>query len=244
MTTRGRAADPMRSNYSFAVDDDRARVEGNRARLAGNLGFDAARFAINRQVHGDRIVVVADEYVETEGDGLVTDRTGWLLGASVADCVPILLYDRKSHAVGAIHSGWRGTAAEVLPRGIEAMTASFGTSPEDLLVWVGPAAGACCYEVREDVVSAFDPSFSREIGEGRYLFDNRAAILAQLRAARVPSGSVEVDIRCTICDERFHSWRREGKSSGRMLAVIGLLRGSGTDPRSPKTLLPQGSQTI
>ena len=213
----------MQSNYSFSVGDDPDRVRRNRARLCKTLGFDPDHLVVNRQVHGNRIVQVTDDFGESEGDGLITDRSGVLLGVTVADCVPVLLFDPEHRAVGAIHSGWRGTASEVLLRGIERMIEDFGTRPEDLRVWVGPSAGACCYEVGSEVAERFDAAASREIGGGKYLFDNRGMILAQLRAARVPSDSIEVDIRCTICDERFHSWRREASASGRMVAVVGLL---------------------
>ena len=223
MTTRGRAADPLRSNYSFAVDSDRERVARNRARLAEKLRFEAGRLAVNRQVHGREIVEVKRSYREQEGDGMISRSKGWLLAASVADCAPILLFDPRTNGIGAVHSGWRGTAAGVLPAGLERMVERFETRPEELLVWVGPAAGPCCYEVGSDVADRFDPLCSRAVGGGKFLFDNREVILQQLLSAGVPSGSIELDPRCTICDTAFHSWRRDGKESGRMLAVIGRL---------------------
>ncbi len=222
MTVRGRGGDMYRSNYSFAVDADRDRVAANRARLAVKLGFEPERLAVNRQVHGVEVIAVGREYRECEGDGLITDRRGRLLGVSVADCGPVLLYDRQRGAIGAIHSGWRGSAAGVVRRGIERMGEEYDTDPADLLVWLGPSAGPCCYEVGEDVAGEFDPSCSRAIGGGKYLFDNRRAILRDLLESGVPSGSIQVDPRCTICDTGFHSWRRDGAASGRMLAVIGL----------------------
>lgn len=223
MTVRGRSRDRLRHSYSYAVDDDPQRVEANRARLAEKLRFAPERFAVNRQVHGIEVHPVDREVRECEGDGLVTDRPGVLLGVTVADCGPLLLYDRKRRAVGALHAGWRGSAEGIVRAGIERMRQEYGTGPDDLLVWLGPSAGPCCYEVGEEVAERFDPVCSRALGRGKYLFDNRRAILLELLAAGVDAASVQIDIRCTICDRRFHSWRRDREESGRMVAVIGML---------------------
>jgi hypothetical protein len=221
MTVRDLSAEMYESNFSFSVDADRGRVERNRARLAGELGFAPERLAVNRQVHGVDVIAVDREYRECEGDGLITNQRGWLLGVSVADCGPVLLYDRETGAIGAIHSGWRGSAAGVVGNGIVRMREEYDTDPGDLLVWLGPSAGPCCYEVGDEVADRFDRSCSRPTGEGKYLFDNRRAILLDLLREGVPAASIHVDSRCTICDSSFHSWRRDGPDSGRMLAVIG-----------------------
>lgn len=223
MTLRGRASLPFGLNFSHAVGDDPERVDENRRAAARALGFASDRFIRQKQVHGDRIVCVDETYVPGESDALVTDRPGFLLAASVADCVPLLLYAPSAGVVAAVHSGWRGTAQNIAGKTIEFLRSRFGATPEDLRVWIGPSAGQCCYEVGEDVAAEFDPKHSRSLGGGKYLFDNRGAALAQTFAAGVPATGVEVDVRCTICDERFHSYRRDRERSGRMVAMIGMV---------------------
>lgn len=225
MSVRGRSAQPMPHNYSFAVGEDRAKVERRRAKLAERLGFDPDRFAILRQTHSRDVVVVDEEILSdgTEGDALVTDSTGLLLGVTIADCVPVLLYDPESRAVGAVHSGWRGTEKRITIAAIERMASEFGSDPSRLFAWIGPAAGGCCYEVGEEVAERFDEVYSHAIGSRKFLLDTRRVVLDQLIEAGVPSVQIETTIRCTICDPTLHSWRRDAKESGRMVAAIGLL---------------------
>src|SRR4051812_6738367 len=99
LTLRGDAATPYGFNMSLGVGDDEARVGSNRARLAGRLGFDVSHLAVQRQVHGRTVRQVDEGYAPDDSDALVTDRCGWLLAISVADCVPILIHDAANNVV-------------------------------------------------------------------------------------------------------------------------------------------------
>jgi YfiH family protein len=226
LTLRAREGGIYSNNMSQAVGDDPERVRANRARLAERLGFAPERLALQKQVHGCAIAEVAEGYDPGETDALVTARKGWLLGASVADCVPILIHDPVREVVSAVHSGWRGTRAGVLSATLERMRSEYSCAPEDLYLYIGASAGQCCYEVGVDVAGAFDGRHSRPLGAGKYLFDNRGVVLEQALRAGVPSVQIELDPRCSICGDGFHSYRRDGSTSGRMLGVIGML-----DPR-------------
>lgn len=223
MTLRGKQSLPRGLNFSHAVGDDPERVEANRRAVAEQLGFAPEQFIWQKQIHSDQIICVEPGYVPGESDALVTDRPGFLLAASIADCVPVLLYGPSKRVVAAVHSGWRGTAQNIAGKTLSFMERELNVSPQDLRVWIGPSAGQCCYEVGEEVAQGFASRHSRSLGEGKYLFDNRGAVLAQIVEAGVPSASVEVDVRCTICDDRFHSYRRDREASGRMVAMIGVV---------------------
>jgi polyphenol oxidase len=227
MTLRGTTRHPYGFNMSVSVGDDESIVLANRARLAQRLGFEADRMAMQRQVHGDVIVDVDDGYSPCESDAMMTDREGWLLAVSIADCVPVLLYDESRRAVAAVHSGWRGTLRNITGATVARMRERYGSEPGGLRAYVGAAAGQCCYEVGEDVAGSFDERYSRSIGGGKYLFDNKGRVLDQLLESGVESGLVELDIRCTICSPAHHSYRRDGARSGRMVAVIGMNTGLG-----------------
>lgn len=227
ITLRGSRDLPYGLNFSLGVGDDPERVHANRAELARKLGFPPERLATQRQVHGDTIALVGDGYVPGESDALITSEPGWLLAVSVADCAPVLLHDPVRGLVAGVHSGWRGSAAEIAGKSINALRRDHGSKPEDLVVYLGPSAGQCCYEVGDDVAMRFPRRYSREIGGGKYLFDNKGIVLQQLLDAGVLPGNIELDMRCTICDAGLHSFRRDGSRSGRMFAVIGLKGGPG-----------------
>jgi copper oxidase (laccase) domain-containing protein len=122
-----------------------------------------------------------------------------------------------------VHSGWRGTAQNIAGATIEQLERAHGSAVADLHVYIGAAASQCCYEVGEDVASRFDAVYSRPLGGGKYLFDNKGAVLDQILRLGIPPTQIELDPRCTICDGSLHSYRRDGSQSGRMFAVIGLL---------------------
>jgi polyphenol oxidase len=223
LTQRGETDPPYGFNMSLTVGDDEARVRANRARLAERLGFEPDRLAPQRQVHGCTVRHVEHGYLPDESDALIGAERGWLLAVSVADCVPVLIYDAARNVVAGVHSGWRGTARNIAGTTLDQLSRTHGSSASDLHLYIGAAASQCCYEVGDDVASAFDARYSRPLGGGKYLFDNKGAVLDQILRWGVPPTQIELDPRCTICDSALHSYRRDGAKSGRMFAVIGLL---------------------
>jgi hypothetical protein len=100
-----------------------------------------------------------------KGDGIMTGEPGLLLGVQTADCIPVLVADRKRRAVAVFHAGWRGTVNRIVETGVGRMRLEFGSRPEDLVAAIGPGIGACCYAVGEEVLSEFESQFTyaREI---------------------------------------------------------------------------------
>lgn len=215
------AKDPFGNNMSLTVGDEEGRVRRNRERAAAALGF--VQMATQRQVHGSTCRVVGNGYSPAESDALITTEPGWLLAVSVADCIPILLFAGRRKVAAAVHSGWRGSQQNIAGTTIAQLVQEYGVEPEELLAYIGPAASQCCYEVGTDVAQQFPEHHSRPLGEGKFLFDNKGVVLAQLLAAGIPQQQIELDPRCTICDPNFHSYRRDGSTSGRMFGLIGML---------------------
>jgi YfiH family protein len=167
-----------------------------------------------RQIHSAVVLVSAQTGVAGEGDALVTNVPGVPVSVRTADCYPVLLADRKSQAVAAIHAGWRGTAAQIAQAALRAMSESFGTRPADVIAAVGPGIGGCCYEVGLEVAQQFG---LQQAG----CIDLAAANRNQLIAAGVPAASIDVTGGCTRCDARlFHSFRRDREHAGRMVSFI------------------------
>lgn len=178
-----------------------------------------------RQIHSDRVVnangLSGDR--EQEGDALITDQTGKAIGVRTADCVPILLLDAKNRAVGAVHAGWRGSAAELVKRTLENMEAAFGTKPADVHAALGPSIRICCYEVREEVAARFSslfPEWGEEEKVTRQL-DLPEANRRLLLGGGVPAEQIFDLGLCTTCQTaQFFSYRREPENPGRMISSI------------------------
>jgi YfiH family protein len=142
--------------------DDRETVAQNRRLLAEAITGDAATPLVAlRQIHSN-LVVLADASLEQprKADGLMTDEPGLLIGIQTADCIPILVADRKRRVVAAFHAGWRGTVKRIVESGIGRMRLAFGSRPEDLTAAIGPGIGPCCYAVGEEVLSSFESQFA------------------------------------------------------------------------------------
>jgi YfiH family protein len=168
-----------------------------------------------KQVHGAR-AVLASEATGAEGDALISRAGGGAaVGVRVADCVPVLVASTVTGDVAAIHAGWRGVVAGVVGEGVQLLTP--GDDRSDLVAAIGPCIGPCCFEVGREVGAQIG-HVVREVGD-KVFVDLRAAVRAQLASLGVHR--VEDVPGCTKHEpERFHSFRRDGANSGRMLAAI------------------------
>ncbi len=197
--------------------------EASRERV-GRFLEACGRLLLMKQVHGSRVVRAPWEGTP-EADAATGSEPGSILGVETADCLPLLLVDPRRRTVAAVHAGWRGTAAGVTARAVEALRAA-GSRSEDLLAALGPGIGPCCYEVGEELRAAFGPrasEFFRPGPRGRPHLDVRAANRRQLReAGLVPDRIHDVD-ECTYCrEDLYHSYRREGPGAGRMISFVGF----------------------
>jgi YfiH family protein len=152
-------------NLGFTKDDTRENVEQNRSKLLLALGAAGKRnpwpMVSLRQIHSDLIHVVRSaEQARLTGDGLITNVPGIVLAVMTADCLPVLLVDRKNKAVGAFHAGWRGTVKRIAEKGLGIMRHEFGTGPRDVFAAIGPGIQQCCYEVGEDLREQFRSQFA------------------------------------------------------------------------------------
>ena len=164
-------------NLAFIPGDSRAAVLRNRKRfLAAVIGQTPAsghsrrRLPLDfplitlKQVHSSRVHVI-DSDVEADanrpltGDGLITAMPGVMLAIQTADCVPVLVADKRRRVIAAFHAGWRGTAARVVEKGIGVMRAHFGCRTQDLVAAIGPCIRSCCYSVGPEVVEEFTSQF-------------------------------------------------------------------------------------
>jgi len=216
-------------NLSFKVGDSEKNVKENYRILEKITAIPFKALYRLNQIHSDRVVVLRGEKLkERDGDCLITDERGKALSVLVADCLPILISDKKSRVVSAIHAGWRGLKKRIIDRAIETISREFDISPKELLVAIGPSICSNCYEVGKELTVEFLFNLPLEevfnVRDGKLFFDLRKGAELQLIRSGVPKENIEIIDRCTCCErELFFSYRRDKGATGRLLGAIMLL---------------------
>jgi YfiH family protein len=206
--------------------------------VAEAFGLDPERLVRVRQVHGAAVIVRRAGPDRPPGGGVVlpaadiiiSDDPGLVLAVQTADCVPLLLADRRTGAAAAAHAGWRGLAARVPQVTVKALACEFGTHTGDLIAAIGPSISAPRYEVGSDVRVRFDDGFpggqadrwfSTAARPYHWFFDGWQSTRDQLEAAGLPPEQIHTAGLCTAKEaDLFCSYRRDGRNSGRMAAAI------------------------
>lgn len=218
-------------NVSYSTSPDPQLVKVNRTRLAESMGLKFDKLYLPKQVHKDHIVKVdvntSHEMLE-ETDALISNDPEVGIAVMSADCVPILLYDPKKQAVGAVHSGWKGTVALILTKTLQAMEQAFGSKPDDIIAAIGPSVCQVSYEVGQEVIDAIRNSYSNAETllmmqeNGKAKLDLWKANQLQLTASGVKPENIEVAGTCTVIYNQHFFSARKG-DSGRFAAGIRLL---------------------
>jgi polyphenol oxidase len=204
--------------------------------LAAAIGVPGGNLLRARQVHGSAVVVHRQGQVPATGrleeaDILVTDDRSIAVAVQTADCVPLLIADRRTGSVAAAHAGWRGLAARVPRVAVEALCREFGSRPGDLVAAIGPAISGSRYEVGPEVPARFENAgcmgeqlerwFSPGPRADHWYFEGSRAAQDQLVAAGLPSAQVHRVALCTADHgDVFCSYRRDGKGAGRIAGAI------------------------
>lgn len=225
MSTRvgGVSPEPLGMNLSFKVGDDPANVVENRKRLFGSLGFTESESAIPHQCHSSNVQIVSKPGEYEACDGLITDVVGLPLVVTVADCLPIVLFEPVKRVIGLVHAGWRGTTQGIAAEAVGLMVKHCGATASEMVAYLGPSAGVCCYEVGGDVAQLFSLDEIEQRNDRLYL-DLKKSNIDQLLSIGIKEEHIEVSPQCTICNPQlFHSYRRDRNMSGRMMAAATLL---------------------
>jgi polyphenol oxidase len=220
-------------NLGYTTWDSPERINANRQRFLAALDLGHAELITLHQIHSDRIHIikdVSDQWNRTEGDALITQCKDLALSVQTADCLPLLLADPVKRVAAVVHSGWRGTLARIPQKTIREMESVFSSNPQNLIVAMGPGIRSCCFEVGEEV----DMLFTREYPDsnlatpvtarpGKFLLDLVKALEIQLNQAGIKRKNIYDIGVCTRCHvSEFFSYRAEGQSAGRMMAIIGI----------------------
>ena len=225
-------------NIGMHRGDSPENVAKNYEILANALSFDTQNLVLTRQTHSDIVRAVTktdaaglDHSAYPECDALITNDPGTALVVFTADCTPILLHDPITGAVGAAHAGWRGTAANIAGKTVEAMVRAYGCDPANIHAAIGPNIAQCCFACDADVPDAMTDALGDAAREwiecrGDKYYVNLKAINAQfLRNSGVTH--IEISTECTMCScHRFWSHRVTKGNRGSQGAIIVCKGGS------------------
>jgi polyphenol oxidase len=218
-------------NVGGTVGDDRPRVIENRLRSFAAVGRDSKSMFDVWQVHSADVVRANAPHnfspPEYKADAILTDNPDVTLFMRFADCTPILLFDPIKYTIGIAHAGWMGTVKQVAAAAVNAMTAAYGSRPEDILAGIGPSIGPDHYEIGPDVITRVRETYPDDADKllihrnGHIYFDLWQANELTLKNAGVRS--IEISGLCTACHpEDWFSHRAEKGKTGRFGALIGL----------------------
>jgi len=182
------------------------------------------RLVVTEQTHSDQVAVVDDGFAthypaRVGADGLMTGRPGTVITIHTADCVPVLV--AAPGAALLVHAGWRGSAQGIAGKAVREFARRYAVDPAEVRAVIGPCIGPECYEVGTDVAKLFSGRVKHERPDGKWLLDLRTANRDQLAAAGIRPENIVVSDHCTRCrNDLFHSYRREGRLRGTMIAFM------------------------
>jgi YfiH family protein len=220
----------------WPTEESRQEAMRNRDVLCKAVGLDASQLTVPGQQHTTNIFLLKDG--ETKGlalpnyDGVATEATNHPILLHFADCVPVMLIDKRKRVLCVMHAGWRGTAGGIVIKGVQLLRATFDSDPKDMVAAVGPAIGPCCYETGEEVAEELSGTVAdkdalrhlvhRDAQTGKPHPDLKAVNAMQLYEAGV--GDVDITSQCTACHpELFYSHRQSGGKTGRQGALACLI---------------------
>jgi YfiH family protein len=223
-----------RSGDKKPYNPDEEGFDGPFLAVLSKNGVDITRMVSLKQVHGDGVIIVRDDMLSGQnegeigiGDALVSCLGRTPLVIKVADCLSIQLWDPSSGAIANIHCGWRSGAKNIITITISKMIKLYGFKPDTAKIVLMPSISRENYQVGNDVYKAYidniegmEKFFERKRDES-WLFDLRGMALDQLKRTGIRNENIfNIDLCTYKNSDLFHSFRREGKSTGRMLAVI------------------------
>jgi YfiH family protein len=216
--------EPYFFNLSYNVGENEKIVAENRKYFFDYIGIDESRTAFQKQIHSDVVKIVTGPGLHGESDALITNKPNLGLAISSADCVAVFVYDPVKKVIAAVHAGWKGTAKRILDRTLQVLKNDFGSEPANLYCYISPSITQKNYQVGKEVTKLFNKKYVSRGFFKRYL-DIRKANFDMLIEFGIPAIQIETSRFCSFEEhELLHSYRRDGKFSGRSLGII-YLRG-------------------
>jgi len=214
---------PFYFNLSLSVGDERDKVLENRDVFFRAAGADYRYAATQFQVHGDGISIVEQPGYLGENDAMITSKPNVALTVTSADCVPVFVYDAYRKIIATIHSGWRGTEKKIVKKVLSTLVSDFNCVTSDLYIYLAPSISQDNYEVGDDVAALFDSRYVKP-NRDKFLLDVCGCNRDMILEFGVSEDHLEVSDLCSFNEDYLHSYRRDGKKSGRAMGVL-MLKG-------------------
>lgn len=220
----GKSLSPYKSlNLAYHVGDDPTNVDKNR-KIIQDIFAPSKKLIWIDQIHSD-IILDADVNKSQDGflgtgDAMICTSKNTLCMVMVADCNPILIYDRAREVFALIHAGREGLVKSIVPKTIAKMSDQHQSKPQDMLVFVGASIRKCCYEVSKDLALSFDTSHLI-IKNKTYKLNLISLLKSQLKEQGILEQNLEILPTCTCCEESLFSYRRE-RVTGRFALLATL----------------------
>jgi hypothetical protein len=206
-------------NIAYHVGDKKENVDRARENLAKKYNYDNTKLCYMQQIHSNIVQLVEDDKILYKCDGLVTDKKNTPLMVMVADCIPILFYDKVKKVIGVAHAGRVGTFENISKNTIQSMQANFDCNSKDIVVTLGPSIQKCCYEVSLEIAEYTKKQFGEEFVENRNI-DLQGINKKQLLAMGIDETNIFISDICTRCsNEPYFSYRKDNKC-GRFAGVL------------------------
>ena len=185
-----------------------------------------------KQTHSADVCILQEtpndhSFFQMQGDAIITTKKNIGIGVITADCIPLFLFDPENKVIAVIHAGWRGLSKKIITETLTQMNSHYKTNLTKLQVYIGPAAGVCCYEVQQDFLENFPTDVFKkkitEIHHNKIFFNAKKMCLSELIENKIALQNIDAHACiCTICNPQFCSFRREKENAGRQASIIFL----------------------
>lgn len=222
ISTKIGSVNDLNFNLGNSSELDKKEIAKKRKIFFKALGIEESSVVYQQQVHSDKFSLVENPGLIKENDALITTKKNLYLVVTIADCIPILFYDKSNQIVGVVHSGWLGTHSQILLKTIDFAIKNLSLDREQTYFYFGPSICPNCFEVDEDVASLFDYKFVKR-KEKKFTIDLPEINLQYLLSLGIKKTNIQISKLCTFeLSNLLHSYRRDKEKSGRMFGVIGI----------------------
>ena len=207
---------------AFSLKSIPVRGFEGRKSFAKKAGFDPNELVIPKQTHSTNVSFVKSVKPIENCDGVFTDKKDIVCSIQVADCMPIYFAHCSKNVYGLVHAGWRGLVYGILESTSQLILEN-GYKLHDFEIFIGPSIQKCCFEISDDIVGNFKIEYvTPNKKNGKYKVDLQYQARREMIQIGFKKNQIKVSTDCTYCfQEKYHSFRRDGKNSGRMIGLIG-----------------------
>tara|TARA_B100000003_G_scaffold185046_1_gene179065 strand:+ start:263 stop:946 length:684 start_codon:yes stop_codon:yes gene_type:complete len=206
----------------FSYNSFPSRSLEARNNFLNQTGFIKKSLLVPIQVHSKNVILKNEAGKVNGVDGVFTFNPDIVCSIQVADCMPIYFCHQIEKKFGIIHVGWRGLVDGIIFQSNRLLNNN-GLNLDDFELIIGPSIQQCCFEVRNDIIQKFDKQFINKIDENRFKVNLQSIAISQLNDLNFNTEKIKVISECTFCNpEKYYSYRRDGKNSGRMIGIIGV----------------------